>query len=113
MIFLFMKLLPDSSELPLNIASDLTCKKSSSQPSNKACLRKLSAAKEGGLLQSEADHRPQTTLYLKELTLKSCDCWDFLVVQWLKLCLPTQGMQVRFLLSGLRSPMTCGQKTKT
>ena len=37
----------------------------------------------------------------------------FLVVQWLKLCLPTQWVYVQSLVRALRSHMPCGQTTKT
>ena len=37
----------------------------------------------------------------------------FLVVQWLRLCLPMQGVQVPSLVGELRSHMPPGQKTKT
>ena len=36
-----------------------------------------------------------------------------LEVQWLRLCLPTRGVQVRSLVEELRSYMPWGQKTKT
>ena len=35
-----------------------------------------------------------------------------LVVQWLTLCLPMQGVQVLFLVVELESHMTHGQRTK-
>ena len=40
-------------------------------------------------------------------------CGDSLVVQWLRLCLPMQGVQVRTLIRELRSHMPYGQKSKT
>ena len=36
-----------------------------------------------------------------------------LAVQWLRLCLPMQGLWVRSLVGKLRSHMPCGQKPKT
>ena len=36
-----------------------------------------------------------------------------LAVQWLRLCLPMQGVQVQSLVGQLRSHMPRGQKTKT
>ena len=36
----------------------------------------------------------------------------FLVAQWLRLCLPRQGMQLQSLVGELRAHMPHGQKTK-
>ena len=56
----------------------------------------------------------QASLTKKRLLLTSKECGGTsLVVQWLRLCLPMQGVQVRTLIRELRSHMPCGQKSKT
>ena len=52
------------------------------------------------------------SLYLSKTFFKVGEGRDFLVVQWLRLCLLTQGVQVRFLVKELRSHMPHGQNTK-
>ena len=44
--------------------------------------------------------------------LPDCTYGTSLVVQWLRFCLPMQGLQVQSLVRELRSHMPCGQKTK-
>ena len=53
---------------------------------------------------------PSVFLYLALLNRK---WWDFLVVQWLRLHLPTHGMWVGSLLMEQRFHTTLSQKTKT
>ena len=45
--------------------------------------------------------------------LKKCSLGTSLVVQWLRLHLPVQGVWVRSLVRELRSHMPCGQKNRT
>ena len=42
-------------------------------------------------------------------TLQELKYWDFLVVQWLRICLPMQGTWVRFLV---QEDPTCRGATK-
>ena len=48
------------------------------------------------------------------MSMKTAPPWrTSLVVQWLRLCLPVPGVQVRFLVRELRSHMSYSQKAKT
>ena len=51
------------------------------------------------------------TQWLVKLTGKN-ELRDFLAVQWLRLCLPMQGVRVQFLVVKLRCHMPMGKKKK-
>ena len=65
-------------------------------------------------LRTEASHLATTqTLPEREADIKRESGGISLVAQWLRLCLPMQGLWVRSLVRQLRSHIPGGQKTKT